>query len=304
MKFYPEGQNGDLLRTFDTLEEVKIAMMNGSVMESRVLLCDSEHNLHVDLGIISGVIPREEGAVGIDDGSTRDIALISKVNKPVCFIVLGFQRDETGNITAILSRKAVQLGCKKSFVDNLREGDVINARVTHLEKFGAFIDIGAGINALIPIDMLSVSRINHPRERLYEGESIRTVLRKREPEKLTFSLKELLGTWQENAANFNPGETVTGTVRSIETYGVFVELAPNLAGLAEPCDFLFEGQRVAVYIKSVLPDRMKIKLVIVEAFEESEPAGELKYFFNGEHMARFDYSPENSAKIISTVFEE
>lgn len=304
MKFYPEGQNGDLLRTFDTLEEVKIAMMNGSVMESRVLLCDSEHNLHVDLGIISGVIPREEGAVGIDNGSTRDIALISKVNKPVCFIVLGFQRDETGNITAILSRKAVQLGCKKSFVDNLREGDVINARVTHLEKFGAFIDIGAGINALIPIDMLSVSRINHPRERLYEGESIRTVLRKREPEKLTFSLKELLGTWQENAANFNPGETVTGTVRSIETYGVFVELAPNLAGLAEPCDFLFEGQRVAVYIKSVLPDKMKIKLVIVEAFEESEPAGELKYFFTGEHMARFDYSPENSAKIISTVFEE
>lgn len=304
MKFYPEGQNGDLLRTFDTLEEVKIAMMNGSVMESRVLLCDSEHNLHVDLGIISGVIPREEGAVGIDDGSTRDIALISKVNKPVCFIVLGFQRDETGNITAILSRKAVQLGCKKSFVDNLREGDVINARVTHLEKFGAFIDIGAGINALIPIDMLSVSRINHPRERLYEGESIRTVLRKRAPEKLTFSLKELLGTWQENAANFNPGETVTGTVRSIETYGVFVELAPNLAGLAEPCDFLFEGQRVAVYIKSVLPDKMKIKLVIVEAFEESEPAGELKYFFTGEHMARFDYSPENSAKIISTVFEE
>lgn len=304
MKFYPEGQNGDLLRTFDTLEEVKIAMMNGSVMESRVLLCDSEHNLHVDLGIISGVIPREEGAVGIDDGSTRDIALISKVNKPVCFIVLGFQRDETGNITAILSRKAVQLGCKKSFVDNLREGDVINARVTHLEKFGAFIDIGAGINALIPIDMLSVSRINHPRERLYEGESIRTVLRKREPEKLTFSLKELLGTWQENAANFNPGETVTGTVRSIETYGVFVELAPNLAGLAEPCDFLFEGQRVAVYIKSVLPDKMKIKLVIVEAFEESEPAGELKYFFTGEHLARFDYSPENSAKIISTVFEE
>ena len=304
MKFYPEGQNGDLLGTFEWLEFFIVAMMNGSVMESRVLLCDSEHNLHVDLGIISGVIPREEGAVGIDDGSTRDIALISKVNKPVCFIVLGFQRDETGNITAILSRKAVQLGCKKSFVDNLREGDVINARVTHLEKFGAFIDIGAGINALIPIDMLSVSRINHPRERLYEGESIRTVLRKREPEKLTFSLKELLGTWQENAANFNPGETVTGTVRSIETYGVFVELAPNLAGLAEPCDFLFEGQRVAVYIKSVLPDKMKIKLVIVEAFEESEPAGELKYFFTGEHMARFDYSPENSAKIISTVFEE
>lgn len=40
---------------------------------------------------------------------------------------------------------------------------------------------------------------------------------------------------------FQPGETVTGTVRSIETYGVFVELTPNLAGLAEPCDYLLRG---------------------------------------------------------------
>lgn len=303
MKFYPEGQNLQLLRTFDKLEDVKIAMMNGSVMESRVLMCDSEHNLHVDLGIIRGVIPREEGAIGIDDGTTRDIALISKVNKPVCFIILGFQRDESGNISAILSRKAVQLGCKKNFIDNLAEGDIIDARVTHLEKFGAFIDIGAGINALIPIDMLSVSRISHPGERVYEGENIKAVLRKREPQKLTFSLKELLGTWSENAMLFEPGQTVTGTVRSIETYGVFVELTPNLAGLAEPCDYLFEGQRVAVYIKSVLPDKMKIKLVIVEAFEEADMAQELTYFVNAQHIDRFDYSPPGAPKVISTVFE-
>ena len=302
MKFYPEGQNSRLLRSFDRLEDVKTAMMNGAVMESRVLLCDSEHNLHVDLGIIKGVIPREEGAIGIDDGTTRDIALISKVNKPVCFMVLGFQRDDRGNVSAILSRKAVQLGCKKKFLDLLTQGDIINARVTHLEKFGAFIDIGAGINALIPIDMLSVSRISHPRERVFEGEDIKVVLRKREAHKLTFSLKELLGTWSENAAMFQVGETVTGTVRSIETYGVFVELTPNLAGLAEPCDYLFEGQRVAVYIKSVLPEKMKIKLVIVEAFEEADTAGELHYFISAGHIERFDYSPPGAPKEITTVF--
>ncbi len=302
MKFYPEGQNSRLLRSFDRLEDVKTAMMNGAVMESRVLLCDSEHNLHVDLGIIKGVIPRDEGAIGIDDGTTRDIALISKVNKLVCFMVLGFQRDDRGNVSAILSRKAVQLGCKKKFLDLLTQGDIIDARVTHLEKFGAFIDIGAGINALIPIDMLSVSRISHPRERVFEGEDIKVVLRKREAHKLTFSLKELLGTWSENAAMFQAGETVTGTVRSIETYGVFVELTPNLAGLAEPCDYLFEGQRVAVYIKSVLPEKMKIKLVIVEAFEEADTAGELHYFISAGHIERFDYSPPGAPKEITTVF--
>lgn len=302
MKYYPEGQNENLLRTFSTIEDVKIAMMNGNIIESRVLLCDSEHNLHVDLGIIRGIIPREEGAIGIDDGTTKDVALISKVNKPVSFKILGFQRDDFGNISAILSRKAVQLMCKKEFIDTLSEGDIIDARVTHLEKFGAFIDIGAGINALIPIDMLSVSRINHPRERLRDGEDIKVVLRKREPEKLTFSLKELLGTWQENADLFKAGETVTGVVRSIESYGIFVELTPNLAGLAEPCDYLFEGQRVTVYIKSVLPDKMKIKLVIVEAFEEADMAEDLTYFISDNHIDRFEYSTPAAPKEIYTEF--
>ena len=207
MEFYPEGMNAELDRQFTTPEALRRAMMQGSILESRVLLCDREHNLHVDLGAMRGIIPREEGAVGIDDGTVRDIALISKVGKRVCFSILGFQREDDGPFTAILSRRAVQLRCKAEFLDTLEPGDVIPARVTHLEKFGAFIDVGAGLNALIPIDMLSVSRIDHPRARLREGQELRVVLRSREPDKLTFSLKELLGTWMENASLFSPGET-------------------------------------------------------------------------------------------------
>lgn len=304
MKYYPEGKNPELSRSFDSVEALKKAMMNNEVLESKVLLCDREHNLHVDLGAVRGIIPRLEGAVGIDDGSVRDIALISKVNKNVCFTVLGFQKDIYDNSLAILSRRAVQIRCTRDYLSRLENGDVIDASVTHLEKFGAFIDIGAGINALIPIDMLSVSRISHPKERLREGQSIKVVLRRKEPEKMTFSLKELLGTWQENADEFSTGETVTGVVRSIEDYGVFVELAPNLAGLAEPRDDLFIGQQVAVYVKSVIPEKMKIKLVIVEAFDELAPPGELTYYFNDSHMDYWQYSPENSPKQIFTDFRE
>lgn len=302
MIFYPEGKNGEYCKNFDSIEQLKRAMMQGEILESRVLLCDREHNLHVDLGAVRGIIPREEGAVGIDDGSVRDIALISKVNKKVCFSVLGFQRDDFGGISAILSRRAVQMRCINEFLKTLTVGDVIDARVTHLEKFGAFIDIGAGINALIPIDMLSVSRINHPRCRLWEGEDIRVVLRKIEPEKMTFSLKELLGTWEENAAQFAPGETVTGVVRSVEPYGVFVELAPNLAGLAEPCENLCEGQKVAVYVKSIIPSKMKIKLVIVEAFDEFARPESLTYFQQKEHIRFWQYSTLDCEKEIYTDF--
>ena len=274
MNYYPEGINFTD-KKFTSIDEIKEAIINGDIIESKVLLCDKEHNLHIDLGVMSGIIPRCEGALGIEEETVRDIALISKVNKPVAFKIAAIKQDEFGNDYALLSRRIVQLECMRDYISKLECGDIITAKVTHLEKFGAFIDIGAGLNSLIPIDMLSVSRINHPRERVYIGQIIQTVLRKKEEHKMTFSLKELLGTWEENAAMFSVGETVTGIVRSIENYGVFVELTPNLAGLAEPCKNLEPGQKVSVFIKSVLPDKMKVKLVIVEAFNDFALPGEL-----------------------------
>ena len=304
MEFYPEGCCKELAKTFESIDEIKNAMMKNEIIEGKVLLCDREHNLHIDLGAIRGIIQREEGALGIDDGTVRDIALISKVGKSVCFNIIGFQRDVFGNTCAVLSRKSVQKRCKDEFLDNLALGDIIDAKVTHLEKFGAFIDIGAGMNALIPIDMLSVSRISHPRQRLSEGQKIKVVLRKREGDKLTFSLKELLGTWEENADLFTPGETVTGVIRSIEDYGVFIELMPNLAGLAELEDGLFEGQSVAVYIKSIIPQKMKIKLIIVEAYDKDEKGKELMYFNKENRISYWLYSPKESTKLIETDFSE
>lgn len=302
MKYYPEGVNDSLCKKFENISCLKEAMVNGDIIESRALLCDNEHNLHIDLGVVRGIIPYKEGALGIQEGSVKDIALISKVNKMICFKILGFHRQENGETKAVCSRRNVQLECVRDYINHLEAGDVIEAKVTHLEKFGAFIDIGAGINSLIPIDMLSVSRISHPSERLAVGQLINTVLKKREDNKLTFSLKELLGTWQENANRFSVGDTVTGIVRSIESYGVFVELAPNLAGLAEPCDDLKIGQSVSVFIKSIVPDRMKIKLVIVESFDDIAPPTPLEYFETSPHIDYWRYSPYSSSKLVESRF--
>lgn len=300
MIYYPEGINDELCKTFGNMDEVRLAMQNGDIIEGRVLLCDSEHNLHLDLGIIRGIIPRLEGALEISEANRKDIALISRVNKRVAFKIVALRRDDQGMEYAVLSRRIVQLEAMRDYISKLKQGDIIGAKVTHLESFGAFIDIGVGINSLIPIDMLSVSRISSPAERVGVNQIIRCVLKKQEPNKLTFSLKELLGTWEENCAKFAVGETVTGIVRSIESYGVFVELAPNLAGLAEPCDSLEVGQSVSVFIKSIIPDKMKIKLVIVEAFDEKAGLMPLKYYISDEHISYWRYSPENAKKLIET----
>lgn len=104
--------------------------------------------------------------------------------------------------------------------------------MTHLEPFGAFCDIGAGISALMPIDGISVSRIPHPCVRFSVNQDIKAVVKSiDENGRITLSQKELLGTWEENASKFAPGETVPGVIRSVEDYGIFVELAPILQGL-------------------------------------------------------------------------
>lgn len=308
MMFFPEGHLSESLENKAALQSqasLTEAMHEKRILEARALMCDSKHNLIVDLKSMKGIIPREEGAIGIKEGVVRDIAVISRVNRPVCFMVQELFRDEEGKVTALLSRRAAQEKCRKEYINALSPGDVLNARITHIEPFGAFADIGCGIVSLLPIDAISVSRIEHPRERFTVGMDIRAVVRSIENDRITLSHKELLGTWEENAARFSPGETVGGIVRSIENYGVFIELTPNLAGLAELRENIYPGQQASVFIKSILPSRMKIKLIIIETFDgEAGKPKPPEYFFQGTHLEEFLYSPPQCEKQISTLFSQ
>ena len=279
------------------------AMLRGTILEARALLCDNEHNLHVNLGSMRGIIPRNECAVGIKDGSVRDIAIISRVNKPVCFNVLEIEESPGGTPFAVLSRRTAQESCMKNYISGLRVGDVIDAVVTHLEPFGAFCDIGCGISALLPIDGISVSRIPHPAARLAAGDAVRVVVRSiDEKGRLTLTMKELLGTWSENAALFSVGETVPGIVRSVENYGIFVELMPNLAGLAELTPDIEAGQHCSVFIKNIIPEKMKLKLIIVDSFVSAYTDRGFRYFYEGKHIDKFVYSPEGCIKTVVSEF--
>lgn len=305
-KYYPEGiifESKSNKKSMESINYLREGFFTEKILEGKVTMCDREHNLYVDLGVIQGVIPREECAIGISDGSVRDIAIISRVNKPVCFKIIDFMDDEQGVRTAILSRRAVQDECMENYINNLVPGDIIDARITHNEAFGSFCDIGCGISALLPIDSISVSRIPHPSVRFSVNTVIKAVVKSIDNQgRVTLSLKELLGTWEENAENFKAGQTVGGIVRSIEKYGVFIELSPNLAGLAEYTSDVQEGDSASVYIKSINPEKMKIKLAIVDSFPEKSEPLPFKYYYEGRHIDNWQYSPQKSSKIIESIF--
>ena len=306
--YKPEGykidtpENKEHISSVSSLEYARSA---GLILEGRASLCDSTHNLIVDFGDFRGIIPKSEAAYSTDGSEIRDIAVITKVGKPVCCKVKSI--DKSGNTPkVILSRRAAQSECFENCVSKLKSGDIIDARITHIEPFGAFCDIGCGIIALLPVDCISVSRISNPKERFSAGDKIKAVIKNndRQTGRITLTHKELLGSWEQNAEHFCAGEPASGIVRSVEPYGIFVELTPNLAGLAEWCENVIPGQNAAVYIKSIIPEKMKIKLVIVDSHFSDSPQKKTEYYISDEHMDFWQYSPEGCEKEVYTDFSD
>lgn len=304
-EYLPEGwlvgspRNIAYLKNYDTLAK---ALAEKAILEARCTLCDEDMNLYIDLGFCTGIIPPGECGYS-PNGRIKDIAVLSRVGKPVCFMVTDIVNCPDGSIKPILSRRKAQEECMSEYVSSLVPGDIINAKMTHFESYGGFADIGCGIISLMSIDCMSVSRIAHPSDRFYIGQRIKAVVRTAVDENgyISLSHRELLGSWEENAKDFSPGQTVAGIIRSVESYGVFVELTPNLAGLAEYRSDVAPGMYAAVYIKSIIPERMKIKLVIVDVGEKARAADKYDYP-PATRIDRWLYSPLTSSKVIETVF--
>lgn len=300
--FLPEGLRPPVHFTLDCLRE---ALESGAVLEGPVQRCDTAHTLHLGLDGIPGRISRPEAIAPWINGAGRDIAVLSRVGKMACFQIQSLRADEKGAPEAVLSRRAAQETAMDFFLENLEPGMVLTCRVTRLEPYGAFVDIGCGIVAILPIEMMSVSRISHPGTRLREGQKILAAVRSfdRENRRITMTMRELLGTWMENASRFAPGETVRGTVRSVKEYGSFIELTPNLSGLADTREDLSPGDGVSVYIKSIRPERMKIKLQVIEKLPPREAPEPLRYQITDGKLDRWIYSPPGyEREPVETVF--
>jgi small subunit ribosomal protein S1 len=294
----PENQ-----RLISTEAGLTAALQEHILLEGMVLRCDVSHDLWVSLAGRCVKIPRAQGAWGIEEGLTRDIALMTRVGRPICFYVEGME-GSGDTLRLRLSRRAAQQEAL-DFLMALPLGTVLSATVTHLEPFGAFVDVGCGIPSLLPIEQISISRIPHPSARFQVGQEILVLLTGKEPEsgRIFLSHRELLGTWTENAAEFQVGDTVPGIVRSIQDYGTFVELAPNLSGLTEQTHDLTPGDRVAVCIKSLVPQRRKIKLSVVGRLEPSATLPPLRYFVTEGVLSRWDYAPSDCARPDSAHWE-
>ena len=117
--YKPEGmlistpQNHEYVSTQKGLER---ALERHIILEAPAILCDHNFNLHVALGDrIRGIIPRDEVQY-LRDEEVKDIAILTRVGKTVCFTVSGFERDSSGEIIALLSRRQAQMECMENYI--------------------------------------------------------------------------------------------------------------------------------------------------------------------------------------------
>ncbi len=179
---------------------------------------------------------------------------------------------------AIVSRRAIQsdtiAAAQKEAMKNISLGAVLEGTVKNITDYGVFVDLG-GIDGLLHVTDLSWKRVNHPRELVHVGETIKVKVIQFDPEshRISLGMKQLEeDPWETASRAFNVGDTVTGKVSSLTDYGAFIDLGNNIEGLVHmselswtnknihPSKVLQNGQDVTVTVLGIDQDKRRISL--------------------------------------------
>ena len=189
----------------------------------------------------------------------------------------------------VLSRRAVlereKEEAKKNFFESLQPGQVHQGVVRKLLDFGAFVELGGGVDGLLHVSQLSWGRVNHPSDVLSEGQTIQVKIEKvdRESGRIGLSYRDMLeNPWNTAAAKYPPNGVVRGKVTKLMEFGAFVELEPGVEGLIHiselshkrvwrASDVVHEGDELEVLVLAVNSESQRISLSI-KALTRPEPA--------------------------------
>lgn len=191
--------------------------------------------------------------------------------------------DEGGR-NIVVSRSELQAAEQAKIAEELREsldvGSIIKGKITRLADFGAFADIGGGVEGLIHVSELGYSRVDNPADVVSVGDEVEVAVTKIEHDdkgrlRVGLSLKETKeDPWISKIGNYVEGQQVDGTVTRLESFGAFVEIADGLEGLVHisemsweqhvkrPQDIVSPGDRVTVEIQSIDPMKQRISLTM------------------------------------------
>lgn len=236
-----ENENGDLELSFRSAGQQKAwsalfdAYENRKILKFRVNDAN-KGGLIVSYGQIQGFLPvsqlAPENYPRVNGGDKSRI-----LDKLKSFIGSDFEAkimtlDEKDE-KLIISEKEAWQEKQKDIISKYKVGSVIEGVITALTDFGVFISFGENLEGLIHISELAWQRIDDPSDLFKAGDKVKAEIISIEGSKIFLSVKKLLkDPWDGVENKYKVGQSVSGIILKVNPFGLFVELDPDIHGLA------------------------------------------------------------------------
>lgn len=267
-------RQADYILAWERLEEARArkSILVGTVVRA------VRGGLVVDLGHLGqGFIPASE----VD--TRRSPSLDALVGEVVRVQVLEVDPEKK---RVVLSRRSVLLEerrqMRQEVLRTLREGQIRRGVVRRLTDFGAFVDLGGGVEGLLHVSELAWTHVSHPQEVLKPGDEIEVMILKVERERNRISLgrRQLLpDPWKEVPKLYHEGDLVEGEVTRVVPSGAFVRLPNGVEGFAranelaergtKPEEAVQPGQKLRFRILHVDAEARRVALSLRQAQQEA-----------------------------------
>jgi small subunit ribosomal protein S1 len=170
----------------------------------------------------------------------------------------------------VLSRRAFleesQSEGRKKFLESLRKGERRRGTVSSIVNFGAFVDIGGGVDGLVHVSELSWKHVDHPSEVAAVGQEVDVEVLDvdLERERVSLSLKATQeDPWREFERKHGTGEVITGTVTKLVPFGAFVRVGEGIEGLVHISELSEQHVESPEQVVSV-DEQVRVKVVDVD----------------------------------------
>ncbi len=244
------------------------AIEKGSRVEAKVT-GQNTGGLELKVGPLPGFMPASQIGLGREDNLAQYIGRTLEV------LVLEIDPDRR---RLLLSRRAIleteRETAREQSVGSLATGQVLRGRVTRIEPFGAFVDLGKGVEGLLHVSNLSRGHVADPNDVVKKGQEIDVMVLKIEDggKRIGLGMKQLeADPWQAIGGKYQVDQVVNGKIVRLTDFGAFVEVEPGVDGLLHvsamakervrrPQDSVKVGQEVSVRIVTIDGARQRLSL--------------------------------------------
>ena len=248
----------------EILEQLEVGQVLQGTVKNIV-----DFGVFIDLGGVDGLLHITD----LSWGRVSHPSEVVELDQELEVVVLDYEEE----------RQRISLGLKQlkdhpweKIGDKYSEGDTVEGKVVSITNYGAFVEIEKGIEGLVHISEMSWTRhIEHPSQMVSLGQivDVKILNIDQEERKISLGMKQLEpDPWEGISDRYPAGTVLTGTVRNITNFGVFVEIEPGIDGLVHvsdlswtkkirhPGDMVDEGQELDVVILNIDEDRRRISL--------------------------------------------